>query len=108
MQHDAALPLSHSQVGPDHLRPATSIYVVDVFQHTAPSEGGSGGGGGSNGGGGGGAGGGEEVPVLQLYHLDSGGGGMPEQLYTVSKIMHTSPPAQMCSCATPVCIFKLI
>jgi hypothetical protein len=60
MQHDAALPLSYSQAGPAHLRPAVSVYVVDVFPR-APSPG--------------------ERPVLQLYHLDSGGGGMPEEVY---------------------------
>ena len=31
MQHDAALPLSHSQVGPVDLAPAVSVFAVDVL-----------------------------------------------------------------------------
>ena len=61
MQHDSGLPLSHSKVGPEHMWPAVSVYVVDVFAHEASAG---------------------EQPVLQLFHLDSGGCGMPEQLYT--------------------------
>ena len=35
MQHDSGLPLSHSMVGPEHMWPAVSVYVVDVFAHEA-------------------------------------------------------------------------
>jgi hypothetical protein len=82
MAHDAQLPLSHSKIGPEALRPAVSVYVVDVFPHRAatalhPGErlrehlhpGGHTGVHSA------------ERPVLQLFHLDSGGGGMPEMLY---------------------------
>ena len=58
MQHDAALPLSHSQVGPPTLAPAVSVYVVDVLEEEG------------------------QQPALSLVHLDSGGGGMPEELYS--------------------------
>ena len=68
MEHDAALPLSHSQVGPAELLPAVSVFVVDVFPHAAAASAAD-------------DAGKPELPVLQLFHLDSGGGGMPEQLY---------------------------
>jgi hypothetical protein len=57
MEHDTALPLSFSKLGPGHLRPAVSIYVVDVFSKDG------------------------QEPLLQLYHLDSGGGGMIEEVF---------------------------
>ena len=67
MEHDSALRLSYSQVGPPELRPAVSVYVVDVFAHAKPP--------------GAAITATDEQPVLQLFHLDSGGGGMSEQLY---------------------------
>ena len=60
MRHDSALPRSYSKVGPARLLPAVSVYVVDVFPHAASPG---------------------EQPVLQLFHLDSGGGGMAEEVY---------------------------
>jgi 3',5'-cyclic AMP phosphodiesterase CpdA len=57
MEHDATLPLSFSKIGPAHLLPAVSIYVVDVFSNDG------------------------REPLLQLYHLDSGGGGMIEEVF---------------------------
>ena len=57
MQHDAALPLSHSKVCPADLAPAVSVYVVDVLANDT------------------------EQLALSLIHLDSGGGGMQEELY---------------------------
>ena len=62
MQHDVALGMSYSQIGPDSLRPAVSVYAVDVL----PAEGQR-----SDR---------EDRPALQLIHLDSGGGGMAEEL----------------------------
>ncbi len=64
MEHDAALPMSYSKLGPAELLPAVSVFVVDVYPHK-PSA----------------VGRGATLPALQLFHLDSGGGGMPEQLY---------------------------
>jgi hypothetical protein len=61
IEHDTGLLLSYSQLGPENLRPAVSVYVVDVFPHVKSAG---------------------EIPALQLFHLDSGGGGMPEELYT--------------------------
>lgn len=61
IQHDQRLRMSHTQLGPSSLQPAVSVYVVDVL----PSQGQSG-----------------SRPALQLVHLDSGGGGMPEELST--------------------------
>jgi 3',5'-cyclic AMP phosphodiesterase CpdA len=60
MRHDSGLQYSYSQVGPEVLRPAVSTYVVDIFPHAASTG---------------------EIPALQLFHLDSGGGGMPEEIY---------------------------
>lgn len=58
MQHDAALPLSHSSVGPAELWPVVSVYVVAVLGPEPSSE----------------------RPALQLFHLDSGGGGVEEEI----------------------------
>ena len=57
MQHDTALLFSRSKVGPKSLRPAVSVYVVDVYSNDGLT------------------------PLLQLYHLDSGGGGMIEEVF---------------------------
>ena len=35
MQHDSGLRLSHSRLGPTNLRPAVSVYVVDIFDGKA-------------------------------------------------------------------------
>ena len=71
MMHDMRDPLSYSQLGPEGLRPAASVYVVDVYPPEGP----------------------EEAsatapslpspsrPALQLVHLDSGGGGMVEEVF---------------------------
>lgn len=61
MEHDSALPLSYSRVGPARLRPAVSVYAVDVLPHLDSGR--------------------QQRPALQLFHLDSGGGGMAEELY---------------------------
>ena len=50
--------LSYSQLGPENLRPAVSVYVVDVFANQSAT-----------------------IPSIQLVHLDSGGGGMIEEVY---------------------------
>jgi len=57
MVFDAAQPYSHSQLGPKSLLPAASSYIVDVLH---PQTG---------------------AVAIQLVHLDSGGGGMPEEIY---------------------------
>lgn len=62
MEHDIAAPLSHSQLGPPSLRPAVSVYITDVYGHDQAVTTGA-------------------VPKLQLVHLDSGGGGMTEEVY---------------------------
>lgn len=66
MRHDAALPRSYSSLGPEELWPAASVYVVNVLPPagTAASS----------------AAAADELPAVQLFHLDSGGGGMPEAL----------------------------
>ena len=61
IEFDASRRLSLTQLGPPSLAPAVSVYVVDVWPEGAPKQG--------------------EVPRLQLFHLDSGGGGMPEEIY---------------------------
>jgi len=58
---DMTRKLSVTKMGPVELRPAVSVYVVDVWGEPTHRKG--------------------EVPVLQLYHLDSGGGGMLEQVH---------------------------
>ena len=57
--HDAALARSYSVLGPSELWPAASVFVVDVLSHD-PSI---------------------ERPALQLVHLDSGGGDMPQEVH---------------------------
>ena len=63
MQHDAAQDMSYSQVGPEQLYPAISVFVLEVMSHNQSK-------------------GEDQVPSLLLIHLDSGGGGMPQELYS--------------------------
>ena len=59
MMQDAAMVLSRSQLAPAALRPATSTYVVDVLLPNG------------------------STPLLSLFHLDTGGGGMKQDVRAV-------------------------
>lgn len=58
IEHDMKDELSYTQLGPENLRPAVSVYVTDVFANESAT-----------------------IPALQILHLDSGGGGMMEEVY---------------------------
>jgi len=85
IQHDSSLKSSYTQVGPDDLSPAASVYVVNVYHPSylaadsknSMDDTGS-------------TAGGKisdtdpplDAPMLQLIHMDSGGGGMEEKIYS--------------------------
>mmetsp|Transcript_20423 Transcript_20423/g.47464 ORF Transcript_20423/g.47464 Transcript_20423/m.47464 type:complete len:339 (+) Transcript_20423:128-1144(+) len=58
MLHDMATPLSYSKPNLDLANGAVSAYIVDVYESAE-----------------------SDTVALQLIHLDSGGGGMPETIY---------------------------
>ena len=65
IRHDAALPLSLSQLAPPALAPASSSYSLDVLPHSGDS------------------------PLLSIYHMDSGGGGARQQIHSSQVTRHS-------------------
>lgn len=67
IRHDMSRTLSLTELGPPNLEPAVSVYVKDVWppaSHATASESGD-----------------QSVPAMQIVHMDSGGGGMVEEVF---------------------------